>query len=178
MADKMSKAAKKFYTKYEYDISTAVIGKFGGSYQTYETLGNTWRTKMEYRADIKDFLMFQTKTWFGKHLKTDNQGDTNGCISDLKMIYNLCGGIADYLSKYFAREAPDLTRAVAKQKIMNEIYFENSIFVEAFVKRYKKPLPLTDENWVKIYEGVVKMHQAIQTNPATAAMAARLKKSR
>lgn len=143
--------AKQLYCQYTEFIGTRVVDKFGGSYQTAELLGGVWRQKIEYRPDIKDFVIAETKL-FLRLLPDENLRDLNVC-------YLLCDKISDYLSKYIAKESAGLTRKIAMKQLMDELFFNFELFRVKFAKRYKKPLDMNDSGWVNANPGVVAMAQ-------------------
>ncbi len=150
----MTKAARKYFNQCWYDISSAVVDKFGGSYQNMDTLGRTWRQQVPYSPDVEDFVIYETKLCLVKVLP-------DYCLRDLNLSYGLCNGIAGQLSKYMAKKSPELTRAVAHSVVMQQIFFENPVFVTKFKNRYKKPIDLTDAAWVGANPGVVAMYNAL-----------------
>lgn len=146
--------AKQITAKYIDFISRAVIDKFGGSYQTYQTLGNSWRTQLKYNPVIENYILMQT------HVFIRMLDDCN--LRDLNVMFIACDNMADYLSKYISRKSPDLTRKIAKKELMDNIFFKSSLLVEKYKKRYKKPVDIDNKVWAVTNPGVVAMHNALQ----------------
>ena len=148
--------AKQLYCQYTEFIGKTVVDKFGGSYQTPELLGGVWRQKMEYRPDIKDFVIAQTKL-FLRLLPDEN-------LRDLNVSYLLCDKISDYLSKYMVKESGTLTRKVVMGQLMNQLFLDSDLFRVKFARRYKKPLDMNNTGWVNANPGVVAMARALQNH--------------
>lgn len=134
-------------------IADKVIDEFGGSYQTRQTLGKTWRQKIEYNQHVEDELIFNSKV-FLRTLDMRDQGNLN-------MMYKVCYNIADYLSKYMVKKSPDLSRKIVTDRVMDAIFFESPHFVNKFQKAYKRPLS-DDPNWCACNHGVVAMYNALK----------------
>ena len=146
--------AQQFTAKYIEYIGTEVIEQFGGSYQNYQTTGKIWRQKFDYRPEIEDFLLLKSKTFLNL---IDMRAQSN-----FNMMYNLCGNIADHLSKYLVKKSPDLTRKQVASNVMNNIFLNNKKFTMKFESVYKKPIDTSNENYVKSNPGVMAMYNAIQ----------------
>ncbi|MBR4624838.1 MAG: hypothetical protein IKO56_04795 [Alphaproteobacteria bacterium] len=147
--------ANVIFKEYEQTIAKQVIDTFGGSYQTYKTLGKTWRQKMDYNPSVEDFVILKTRVF----LRTLEQRDK----SNINMMYSVCYKISDYLSKYLAKKSPDLTRKMAKENMMDKIFFNFNLFVNKFKQTYKKPIDTTKPNYVASNPGVIAMYKAIQS---------------
>ena len=48
-------------SQYVNFIGNEVVNKFGGSYQTYESMGRMWRQKMGYDPKVEEFAGLQSK---------------------------------------------------------------------------------------------------------------------
>lgn len=132
-------------------ISQEVVENFGGSYQTYETMGKTWRQELGYKPVIETFVFNKTNLFLHLLDKRDRH--------DLNSMYNVCDRISNYLSEYLVKKTKILTKDEIKQDYMEQIYFKNNVFVNAFKRRAKRPIDTTNENYVKTNPGVVKMAQ-------------------
>ena len=152
---KLTKKQSQYLMQYKYDISNAVIDKFGGSYQNYETLCKTWRQQMDYRPEIEEFILSNNDIVLVKALP-------DYAVRDLNCMYGLCNGIAEYLSKYMIKKSVGLTRATVQDEVVNRIFFNSPVFIKHFQARYKKPLDLDNEAWVNANPGVVAMAAALK----------------
>ncbi len=147
--------ANVIFKEYEQTIAKQVIDTFGGSYQTVETLGKTWRQQMPYNSSIEGFVILKTKTFLRQLEQRDK--------SNINMMYSVCYKISDHLSKYLAKKSPDLTRKIVKENMMNKIFFNFDLFVNKFKQTYKKPIDTTKPNYVASNPGVIAMYKAIQS---------------
>ena len=146
--------SKQITGQYVEFIGTQVINKFGGSYQTYQTSGKIWRQKMDYRPDVEQYIMLETGV-FLRMLDVRDQGNFN-------MMYKVCYNISEHLSKYLVKKSPDLTRKNVTDTTLHTIFLDADRFVSKFKKAYKKPIDLSNENYVKSNPGVVAMYSAIK----------------
>ena len=147
--------ANVIFKEYEQTIAKQVIDTFGGSYQTYETLGKTWRQKMDYNPSVESFVLLKTRTF----LRGLEQRDK----SNINMMYSVCYKISDHLSKYLVKKSPDLTRKTAQDDVMNKIFFNFDLFINKFKHTYRKPINMTNEQYVASNPGVIAMYKAIQS---------------
>ena len=145
---------KQITAQYVEYIGTQVVNKFGGSYQTYQTLGKTWRQEMLYRQDIENFIMYRTDL-FLHLLDVRDQGNFNS-------MYKVCYNISEHLSKYLIKKSPNLTRQVVTDTTLNKLFLKSPRFIAKFKKAYKKPIDLTNEKYVQCNPGVVAMYNAIK----------------
>lgn len=137
------------YIKY---ISQEVVENFGGSYQTYETMGKIWRQELGYKPAVETFVFNKTNLFLHLLDKRDRH--------DLNSMYNVCDKISNYLSEYLVKKTKILTKDEIKQDSMEKIYFNNNVFVKAFNNKIsKRPIDMTNENYVRSNPGVVKMAQ-------------------
>lgn len=145
---------KQILAEYIETISKQVIDTFGGSYQTYETLGQTWRQQMKYSSKIESFIIDQTKL-FLRLMSSRYQHNFN-------LLYNVSCGIGDYLSKYLVKKSADLTRKQVAEKIVNDIFLESALFVAHFRTTYRKPIDMSNASYVASNPGIVAMYVSIQ----------------
>ena len=96
---KQSKTGKQILDQYVVYIATAVIKEYGGSYQNFQTMGETWRKKIPYNSIAEDFILYQTDL-FLISLKNRNCNDFN-------LMYKVCDDISKYLALYLARKLND-----------------------------------------------------------------------
>ena len=137
-------------------IGREVVGKFGGSYQNFETLGKTWRQDMDYSEKIEKFLLERTKFFVGVIMS--NRDNVN-----LNLMYKLSYSIGDYLSKYLIKEPnPTITRKKATEKVVGQLFFESERLISKFKSTYKKPLNFSDEKYVASNPGIFAMYNFLQ----------------
>lgn len=124
---KNTAASKLFNTSYVPTISELVITKHGPSYENVTTLGKTWRTNIEYKPEIEEFLISRTRL-FIRTLDTRDSNSTNP-----QFLRSLTNMIADYLSKYTARSSQQLTRKKAIQFLTNALY-DNFNYIQTIIR--------------------------------------------
>lgn len=147
-------ASKEVITaKYIQFIATEVIQKFGGSYQTYQTIGRVWRQRMDYNQQVENFIIDRTRV-FLRLLNECDRGNIN-------LMYKVCGNIAEYLSKYMVKKSPDLLRKDVTNALLHKFFLDSSLFIEKFKKAYKRPIDLQNIKYVQTNPGVVAMYKAI-----------------
>ena len=146
--------ANKVTGQYIDFIANEVITKFGGSYQTVETLGKTWRQKMEYRPDIEIFITDRTNDFL-------NLLDSK-VLSNFNIMYQATYNISDHLSKYLAKKSPDVTKRQVAQEFHNKIFFNSPKFINKFNRIYKKPIDLSNEEYVAANAGVIAMYRSVR----------------
>lgn len=146
--------SKQITANYIEFIGKQVVDNFGGSYQNFETLGKVWRQNLPYSADLENFVMVKTDL-FLRLLDNNEQNNFN-------MMYNVCYGIAEHLSKYLIKKSPEMTRKKATQQVVNNIFFDSVRFVEKFKKIYKHPIDMTNTGYVVSNPGVIAMYNSIQ----------------
>ncbi len=154
-------STKVITAKYIDFIAQDVIDKFGGSYQTFDTMGKTWRQKMEYKPIVEDTIIFDTKV-FLRNLDLCDQGNLN-------MMHNVCYNISEHLSKYLVKKSPDLTRETVINDLLNTLFFNSPHFVSIFKKAYRRPL-FNDPKWCEHNRGVIAMYNAIQQRQRSSTM--------
>ena len=144
----MAKSLKvKEITKdYVKVIGTEVVNKFGGSYQTYQTLGTSWRYKMAYKPEMEKFVFDKTKLFLRAEVDTRY-------LNDFNMMYKVCNKMATYISKYTKKKSPTLTDEDAQKAALNKIFFDFNLFVSKFKKKYSKPM----SNIAPVHVGVLEM---------------------
>lgn len=147
---------KQITGKYIEFIATEVIKSFGGSYQTYETMGKVWRQKLPYTQQIEDFLILKTNVFLA-FLDVRDQGNFN-------LMYKVSYNIAEHLSKYLVKKSPDLTREIVTNTVIEKIFLNSSRFIRRFEKAYKRPINLDDTHYVISNPGVIAMYNFIQTH--------------
>ncbi len=147
---------KVIVAKYIDFIADAVVGQYGGSYQTLQSLGKQWRQKMEYRPEIEDFILQKTKLFL--NVLPDN------IQSNFNVLYLSCMDMADWVSKYVAKKSPDVKRADVANQIMDEIFYNAVLRRQKFKKVYRKPIDLTNQQWVASNPGVVAMYNALNNS--------------
>jgi len=145
--------AKQLTAEYIEFIGTKVIDKFGGSYQNYNTLGKTWRQKLEYSPKIEEFLIAETKVFLRMQ---EFRLQTN-----FNLLYVLCNGIGDYLSKYLVKKSANLTRNAITENIVNEIFLSSERFITKFQTTYKKPIDMTNAHYVASNPGIIAMYNSV-----------------
>ena len=146
--------SKQITANYIEYIGKEVVDNFGGSYQNFETLGKTWRQTLPYSANLESFVMTKTDL-FLRLLDNNEQNNFN-------MMYNVCYGIAEHLSKYLIKKSPEMTRKKATQQVVNSIFFDSARFIERFKKLYKRPINTENVGYVVSNPGVLAMYRAIQ----------------
>ncbi len=144
---------KVIVAKYIDFIADAVVGQYGGSYQTVQSLGSQWRQKMEYRPEIEDFIVQKTKLFL--NVLPDN------IQSNFNVLYLSCMDMADWVSKYVAKKSPDVKRADVKNQVMDAIFYKSVLRRQKFKKVYRKPIDLTNQQWVAANPGVVAMYNVL-----------------
>ena len=140
-------------SQYVNFIGNEVVNKFGGSYQTYESMGRLWRQKMDYDPKVEEFAVLQSKL-FLRLLDIRDQGNFN-------MMYKVCYNIAEYLSKYIVKKSPELTRAKVTDTLLDELFLHSDRFVAKFNKAYKRPIDMSDARYMASNPGVIAMYKAI-----------------
>jgi hypothetical protein len=145
---------KVIVAKYIDFIADAVVGQYGGSYQTVASLGKQWRQKMDYKPGVETFIIEKTKLFL--NVLPDN------VQSNFNVLYLSCQDMADWVSKYIAKKSPDVKRADVKNQVMDEIFYNSVLRRQKFKKVYRKPIDLNDEQWVAANPGVVAMYQRLQ----------------
>lgn len=141
--------AEQIVNEYKIFIGKEIVDKFGGSYQTYENLGDTWTQKIRYSNEIKDFIFIKTKLFF-RVLDKCYQNNFN-------MMYKVCNKVANHISPYMLRKSPDLTKENVKDTVLNEIFFDFHLFTAKFKQTYKKPFNISNPNFVVSNPGITAM---------------------
>ena len=139
--------------KYVNYIADDVVNKFGGSYQTKESLGKSWRQQMEYNINVENAVIQDTKVWL-RLLDNRDQGNLN-------LMYGVCYDISEHLSKYMVKKSSDLTVEKVTNELLNTLFFNSPHFVSIFKKAYRRPLS-NDPKWCERNRGVIAMYNAIQ----------------
>ena len=75
--------------------------------------------------------------------------------------YKVCYNIAEYLSKYLIKKSPDLTRAVVTDDLLKQLFLNSDRFVAKFRKAYKRPIDLSNQQYVANNPGVIAMYKAV-----------------
>jgi hypothetical protein len=145
--------AKQLTARYIEFIANEVVNNFGGSYQTYDTLGKVWRQKLEYSPKTEQFLIDKTK-FFLRMLDGREQSNFN-------LMYNVCYGIGDYLSKYLIKKSADLIRTCVTDSVVNDVFLTSERFITKFQATYKKPINMENSAYVASNPGVVAMYVAV-----------------
>lgn len=150
-------STKEISAKYNEYISKAVIDKFGGSYVNYQTLRNRWRREMEYRPEIEEFILQETKVFF-RLLDICDYGNLN-------MMYKVSKEMADYLSAYMVRKSENSKRSQVKRQLIDELFLKSNNFVHKFKKSFKdRTIDTTDTQYVKRNPGIVALYASISQN--------------
>ncbi len=145
---------KQITAEYKEFISREVIDQFGGSYQTYETLGKVWRQKMKYNPAQEEFLIRRTKLFLNVQDKSVQ--------NNMNQMFRISCNIADYLSKYLVKKSSLLTRKNVANKVVKTVFLDDDRFNMKFRNLYKDPIDLTNEKYVASNPGVVAMYIANQ----------------
>lgn len=146
--------AKQITAQYIEFIGNQVVDNFGGSYQTFDTMGKIWRQKLDYSPKTEEFLLAKTKL-FLRLLDTRAQSNFN-------LMYNVSHNIGEHLSKYLIKKSADLTRKSVTEYVVNDIFLHSERFVAKFKSTYKKPIDMTNTGYVTSNPGIVAMYNAIQ----------------
>lgn len=145
--------SKQLMAEYLEFIGRVVVDKFGVSYQIYETDGKSWRQQLKYRDDVADFIMLRTNLFLRLLSERDQ--------SNFNMMYKVCDGIAEHLSKYFSKKSPDLTRKVVAGEILDKIFLQSPRMINKFNNVYRKPIDLSNTAYVASNPGIIAMYKSI-----------------
>lgn len=121
-------AAEVQFEAYKDFIVEKFIEKFGGSYQTAETMRNTWRDTFVFRPEYEAFLLSKTRMFL--LLLEDTQSNKSPCF-----LRTLTGLISQYLSKYICKKG--ISSNDCTQQLM-KILFTNNTMVQNKIKNYLK----------------------------------------
>ncbi len=134
-------------------IGHEMVEKFGGSYQTYESMGKLWRQKMDYNPQVEEFAITQSNL-FLRLLDVRDQGNFN-------LMYKVCYNIAEHLSKYVVKKSPDLTRKAVTDDLLKKLFLNSGRFVAKFKAAYKRPINMDDARYVASNPGIIAMYKAV-----------------
>ena len=123
-------AAKLQFEAYKEFIVKEFVEKFGGSYQTPETMKDIWRDSFIFRPECEKFLLKKTQIFL--LLLEDKQINRSPCF-----LRTLIGLIAEYLSKYICKKG--ISRNTCTQQLIN-ILFTNNCLVQKKTKNYQKEI--------------------------------------
>lgn len=120
--------------QYARNISEHVIETYGGSYQTYEALGDSWRTCFTYSPKIEDYALRETKLY----IRMLNLRD--GMATDPNFLYPLIDLISQYLAEYTVRKNPNQTKEAEYKRLQQLLWDENQyirgLLTRQAAKRY------------------------------------------
>lgn len=126
-------------TQYARNISEHVIETYGGSYQTYQNIGDTWRTCFNYSQKIEDYILRETKLY----IRMLNLRD--GMATDPNFLYSFVDLISQYLAEYTVRKNPNQTKEAEHKRLQQLLWNENK-YIKALLshqalKRYSEKTP-------------------------------------
>ncbi len=110
------------FNKYTREISTAVIEKYGSSYQTQSNLRNAWRNTIVYSAETEDFLILFTKVY----IRNLDKGISNN--RNPQFLHSLIAEMADYLSKYTSKNYTSAKTNTAKKRKISKSLLMHTLF--------------------------------------------------
>lgn len=111
---------------FKVSISTQIIERYAGAYQTYNTLGNKWRDTLEYRPHIEANLIKATNTF----LRVLHDKQIHG--EKIYFLDSLTSMMADYLANYTCR-APKVESHKDAYIALKDKLFTNSEYI-AFLR--------------------------------------------
>lgn len=125
--------------QYARNISEHVIETYGGSYQTYEELGDSWRTCFAYSQEIENYALRETKLYI-RMLDL-----RNGMAKDPNFLYPLIDLISQYLAEYTVRKNPNQTKEAEYERLQQLLWDENQyirkLLMHQAAKRYSVQTP-------------------------------------
>ena len=112
-------AAQIKFSEYVQEITDYVLKNHGPSYATQSKVRNTWRNTIEYKPEIEQDLILQTRT-FIRVLSSFSSNSTNP-----QFLQALTKLMADYLSAYTMKKPNCPNRKKAKELLQSILYDEN-----------------------------------------------------
>lgn len=117
-----SASAKKF-GEFVRMICKDVVESFGASYETPETIRNTWRDTYKYSPAIEKFLIKKSKLFIATL-------DGHCCDStNLGFLHAVINDMADFLSRYTMRKHTGMERKIAREELKHALWDENAYII-------------------------------------------------
>lgn len=117
---KPSVAQVVFGKLYVPQIADFIYKKYGASFACYAEDRNTWRDSVAHTAAIETDILLETRMFIRCEL--DRYPDLASVRQNPQFLHSLVTCIADYLSKYFARNGAFKKRKDAKQYLMSQLW--------------------------------------------------------
>ena len=121
-------AAQVQFENYKDFIVKELVEKFGGSYQTAETMKDVWRDSFIFHPECEKFLI--TKTQMFLFLLEDKHNNKSPCF-----LKTLIGLISEYLAKYICKKG--ISRNDCTQQLIKVLFTDNR-FIQNKLKSYQK----------------------------------------
>ena len=113
--------ANQEFIAYKEYMANEFINEFGGSYQTVEKSGDSWRKTFEYTPKREDFIKFKSKI-FLRMLPANNKIYAHPHFLSV-LTYDIC----NYLAHYIIRKDKNLNVVDTAKELYSELYTNNSL---------------------------------------------------
>ena len=121
--------AVQIFEIYKKFIAEEFIARFGGSYESPESLPCDWRDYYEYKPHCEEVLIDITKTFIHAYPSIERKHKSPVFLKNITSL------ISEYLSKYIAKKGWDRN---ACTKYLKEILFSKNRHVQLEINRYVK----------------------------------------
>ena len=125
-------AVRQLFEIYKRNIAEHVIEAYGSSYQTYETVGDTWVKTLRYTPAIEKDII-NTSKFFVRMLDTRDSKST-----DPNFLYSLMDSISEFLGEYTVRKKPGTVKRLETERLMHILWEENSYIRGLLARQARK----------------------------------------